>query len=151
MQSVRDHQLDLGLAGRGDHLTTLLDRGRHWLFTQHMDAGAGGSDCVLGVHRVWQGNVDGVDHAETLVELFVGEGLLNPISASHLTSFGSVAADDRRELRVAARVCEGWNDRDLGNVSKAYDAVSNRSLSRRHLLSSGSECRGNETLSQRIR
>ena len=38
------------------------------------------------------------------------------------------------------------NYRDLGNVSKAYDAVSNRSLSRRHLLSSGLECRGNETL-----
>ena len=116
-----------------------------------MDTSAGGSDRVLRVHGVWEGNVDGIDDAETLVELLVGKGLLNPISASHLTAFGPVPADDRHEFGVAARVRECRNDRDLGNVSKAYDAVSDRSLSRRHLLSSGSECRGNETLSQRIR
>ena len=46
---------------------------------------------------------------------------------------------------------EGREYPDLGNVSKGYNAVSNRSWSRRDLLSSGSECCGNETFSQRIR
>ena len=93
-----------------------------------MDTGAGCSDRVFGVHGVRQRNVDRVDDAETLVEVLVREGVLNPIPASHLTALGTVAADDRHELGVATRVSECRNHRHLCNVSKAHDSISDRSV-----------------------
>ena len=97
-----------------------------------MDAGTGGPDRVFGVHGVRQGNVDGIDDAEALVELLVGEGMVNPISAADLTALGPVPADDRHQPGVAARVSERRNHRHLSDVSKAHDAVSDSSLCRRH-------------------
>ena len=66
--------------------------------------------------------------------------MVNPIAASDLTPLGTVSADNRHELGVAASVCERRNHRDLRNVSKAYDAVSDRPLGCRHVVSSASEC-----------
>jgi hypothetical protein len=68
-----------------------------------------------------------------------------------VATVSTIPGDGCHKLGVAARVSEGREYPDLGNVSKGYNAVSNRSWSRRDLLSSGSECCGNETFSQRIR
>ena len=135
MEPVRDHQLDLRFATRGDHLSTFLNRDRHRFFAQNMDTGPGCSDRVVGVHGVRESNVDGVDDTETLVELLVGEGVVNPIPPGHLSAFGTVPADDRHQLGVAACVRECRNHRDLRDVPEAHDAVSNPWVCRRHLVS----------------
>ena len=46
MQSIGDHQAHVVLARGGDHAHAVLDRHRHRLLTEHVDAGLGGADGV---------------------------------------------------------------------------------------------------------
>ena len=103
VQPIRDHQLDVVRPARGDHLPAFLDRDRHRLFAQHVDAGPGGANRVLGVHRIGQRDVDGIDAAQALVEFVVVERVIEPIPLRDLAPLGSIAADDcsEREFRRA--------------------------------------------------
>ena len=59
--AVGDHQLHVGGLAGGDHGFGIGDGGRHGLFAEHVLAGLGGANGVLGVHGVGQRHVDGVD------------------------------------------------------------------------------------------
>ena len=54
--------------------------------------------------------------------------MLEPIPLRDLAALGAIAADDRDELRVAARVRERGQHRDLRDVSEADDGVADRTL-----------------------
>ncbi len=71
--AVGDHELDVGGLAGGDHGLGFGDVDAHGLFAEHVLAGFGGADGVLGVHGVGQGDVDRVDGgvAGDLVEVFV--------------------------------------------------------------------------------
>jgi len=68
-----DHQLDVALLARPDHLHALGLGRRHRLLAQHVDAVARGHERELGVQVVGDGDVDRVDRVtpEQLVEAVV--------------------------------------------------------------------------------
>ncbi len=89
VQSVGNHELDAVVLAGGDHALTFVDGDGHGLLAQHVHAGAGGADRVLGVHRVRQRDVDRVDALETLVELIVGVGAVELVAPGNLAALGS--------------------------------------------------------------
>ena len=52
MAAISDHELDVGGLAGGDHGLGLGNVGGHGFFAEHMLAGLGGADGVLGVHGV---------------------------------------------------------------------------------------------------
>ena len=56
----KEHQASAASLDRLDHLVRFIERDRHRLFQDHMDAGFGGSDGMLGVDRIGRGDPDGV-------------------------------------------------------------------------------------------
>ena len=61
LAAVGDHEFPVGLLAGVDHGLGIGDGGGHGLFAEHVLAGLGRADGVLGVHAVGQGDVDGVD------------------------------------------------------------------------------------------
>jgi len=111
VQSVRVIALPSLCDLSGDHLTTLLNGHRHRLFTQHSTPARAALIVYSACMEFGRANVDRT--TRELVELLVGEGVLNPIPASQFATLGAVPADDRHKLGVAARVCECGNHRHL--------------------------------------
>jgi hypothetical protein len=128
VQPVGDHQLDLCLSAGGNHPPALVDRHGHRLFAQHMDAGARRANRVLGVHRVRQGEVDGVNRPQAFVELVVVERVLEPIALRDVPPLRTVAADDSRQPRVSSRMRECGKHGNLGDVAQPDDGVADGSF-----------------------
>jgi hypothetical protein len=103
VQPIRHHQLDPCLAARRNHPAAFIDGHRHRLLAQHVDAGTRRTNRVFGMHGVRQGDVDGVDDAQALVELLVRECVVQSVSPSQFAAFRAVAADNAVscELRLA--------------------------------------------------
>jgi hypothetical protein len=84
----------------------------------------GRSHGVLGVHRVWQRDVHGVDLAQAIVELLVGESMFESIALGEFASFRSIFADDGDQFRVSTSMSERGEDGDLRDMAKSDDRVS---------------------------
>jgi hypothetical protein len=59
------------------------------------------------MHRIREGNIDGIDVGQTVVELVVATDVLEAVAPRHLTSLHPVVAHHRHQLRIPARMCEG--------------------------------------------
>jgi hypothetical protein len=109
----------------GNHPLAFADGDRHRLLAQHVDAGLGGADRVLGVLRVGQGDVDGVDLLEAGVVVVVAE-VGHAVAAGDLAPLGPVAADDGGELRVPG-VGESREHGHLGDVAEPDHGITDGS------------------------
>jgi hypothetical protein len=56
-----------------------------------MHPGRGGANGVLGMHRVRQRDLDGIDRSQTLFAFVVAERLIEPIPFCNFTTFGAIA------------------------------------------------------------
>jgi hypothetical protein len=84
----------------------------------------GRSHSVFGVHRVWQRDVHRVDLAQAVIELLVGEGVLESIALGERPPFRSIVAHDGNQLRVSSSMSECREDGDLRDMAKANNRVS---------------------------
>ena len=121
VQPIRNHQLDAILAAGVDHPLAFVGGDRHRLLAEHVNAGFGGTNRVLGVHRIRQRDVDGIHLFEARVVVVVGKRaadaiLLAPASCSFAAS--SLTSAARRELRLACAnagstaTCAMWPETD---------------------------------------
>ncbi len=123
--AVGDHELYVGGLAGGDHLLAVGDAGGHGLFAEHVLAGLGGADGVLGVHGVGQRDVDGVDGGivRNLVEVFVvvdGTGG-NVVLGRDAIGLVAMTADERGDLRVGGVARAGHEV--TGDAAEADDGV----------------------------
>ena len=130
MEAVGDHQFHIRLPAGRDHLPTLPHRHRHRFLAQHVDPGLRGPNGVLGVHRVRQRDVHGVDQSEAFLELVVGEGVIEPVALRDLAPLRAIAAHHRNQLRVPPRMRKSRQHRYLCDVSQSDDGVANFSFGR---------------------
>jgi hypothetical protein len=130
VQTVGDHQLDPRCAPAAAMRLRIGELHRHRLLDQHVQAGLRRADRVLGVQVVRSGDVDRVDVAalQHLVVALVGVALVDVVLGAELLQLDRVAGHQRGEPRIAPRVAEGGQHRDLGDVPKSDDGVA-------HLLS----------------
>jgi len=141
--AIGDHQfLVCGLAG-GDHLLAVFNAGGHGLFTEHVLAGLGGADGVLGVHGVGERDVDGIDSGvvRDLVERFVavdGTGW-DVVLGGDLLGLVAMAADEGSDLGVGGVACAGHEV--AGDPAEADDGVAG------FLLGGLSMCGGGDEMS----
>src|ERR1035438_8035248 len=86
------------------YTTLFRSAGGHWLLAEHVLAGLGGSYGVLGVHRVGQCDVDGINSGivHDFVEIFVAvyRRGRNVVFGCDTLGFVAMAADERGDLRV---------------------------------------------------
>jgi hypothetical protein len=75
------------------------------------------------VHRVRERDVDRIDLAEAIVELFVRERLLETISLRHFAPLGPIVADNCDQFRIT-RVSEGRENRYLSDMPETHYGVS---------------------------
>ena len=123
--AVGDHELDVGGLAGGDHGFGFGDVGGHGLFAEHVLAGLGGADGVLGVHGVGQRDVDGVDGgvARDLVEVFVvvdGAGG-DAVLGGDAVGLVAMAADQAGDGGVGGG--EGAAHEMVGDAAQADDGV----------------------------
>jgi hypothetical protein len=119
VQAVRDHQLNAGLRGGGQHAVALLGGHRHRLLAEDVRAGGGRALRVLAVQMVRERDVDCIDAfgAQALFEVRVVVGR-HAVAAAEGPPLLGVAGDERSELGVPPGVSERRQHRDLRDVPR---------------------------------
>jgi hypothetical protein len=101
VKSLRNHELRVRPTPRVDHPLALLDGDRHRLLGQQLDTRVRRSNRVVGMHRVRQGDVDGVHLAEAVLVLVVAVRRGDAVFPGERFQLDRIIADQRREGRVA--------------------------------------------------
>ncbi len=123
--AVGDHELHVVLLAGCDHGAALGKAGGHGLFAEHVLAGFGGSDGVLSVHGVGQGDVDGVDGVVVRESRRSFRSCRwtarDVVLGSLLLGFLAMAADESGEL-AGFRVSDAGHEVFHGDAAEADDA-----------------------------
>ena len=109
--------------------SALVGRDRHRLLAQHVHAGPGRADRVLGVHGVRQRDVDRVDLLEARVVLVVASRRRRCGTCfDSAFELAAVVADQRADARIAPGVGERRQHRHLRDVAQSDDGVADDAI-----------------------
>ena len=132
MESVGHHELDVMLAGDGDHGRAVLLGGRQGFFAEDVHAGSRRALAHRAVPAVRDGDIDRVDLGvgEDPFELVVGARGRDPVFLGQLGELVGIGRHQGGELRVLLRVLEGRQDGNLSNVPEPHHRVPDPDVSR---------------------
>jgi hypothetical protein len=80
---------------------------------------------VFRMHRVRQGNVDGIHLLQTLIVFVVGEGLIYSILPAKFVTLGDIVTDEGGEFGITFRMRKRGKNRNLRDMAQSNDGIAN--------------------------